>query len=299
MRRSLFVAALGTGALFAGVGARPKPNPTPTPTPNPAAEKLFARAKDWWRARKDVPYLDYAVLLRFKHNKYIFDDWWQCKFRTKDGAIRIERLVILEDEAKRLKGFPISIFGFKIGDTNPQAEPIRPEEPFIEPTANFGVLSRYSSNVYVTSEPTENPLLLPSPSASATPPREIGHVEVAGRDYDIRLVGEEELRYGRAIHLKLTPLHDPRFYRLRDLWLDTETDATVQLTVDGIYNGKPYDSVRWTVSYVPIDGHWYLQQLRGDNLHFGLDTNVEAMEIDFVDYHFPADVPPKTFDRLI
>jgi len=297
VKRSLFAAALGTGALVAAVGARPKPNPTPTPLPDPLAEKLFTRAKDWWRGRKELPYLEYGALVRYKYHRYIHDNWWQATFRTNDGALHLERLVVPEDDLKRLKGFPISIFGFTIGDTNPEADPIRVEVPLIEPTSNFGLLSRYQSAVVTNSEPTENPLLLPSPSATA--PREIGRVETAARDYDVRLVGDESLRYGEAHHLTLTPLHDPKLFRLRDLWIDKASGASVQLAVDGIYNGKPYDGIRWLVRYVPLGGRWYVQQLRGDNLHFGLDVNIEAMEIDFVDYHFPTDVPRQRFEQLL
>jgi hypothetical protein len=297
MKRALFAATLGTSALVAAVGARPKPSPSPTLPPDPVAEKLFARAKDWWRARKELPYLEYGALVRYKYHKYVHDNWWQATFRTGDGALHLERLVVFDDEAKRLKGFPITIFGFQLGDTNPEADVIRSEVPFIEPISNFGILSRYQSAVYVSSEPTENPLLLPSPSATAL--REIGRVEVSGRDYDVRIAGEESLRYGDATHLTLTPLRDPRLFRLRDLWIDKATGATVQLTVDGIYNGKPYDGVRWIVRYVPLGGRWYVQQLRGDNLHFGLNTNIDAMEIDFVDYHFPTEVPKERFERLL
>jgi len=71
------------------------------------------------------------------------------------------------------------------------------------------------------------------------------------------------------------------------------------LSVDGIFNGQPYDRVRWTARYVPLAGQWYLQQLRGDNLRFGLNVMIQAMEIDFVDYHFPSEVPQHTFDKLL
>ncbi|MBC5811170.1 MAG: hypothetical protein GIW95_10040 [Candidatus Eremiobacteraeota bacterium] len=71
------------------------------------------------------------------------------------------------------------------------------------------------------------------------------------------------------------------------------------MALDGIYNGKPYDGARWTVGYVPLGGQWYLQQVRAENLRFGFNVNIEAMEIDFVDYRFPADLPKYTFDTLL
>ena len=272
MKRASFARALALAAAAIGTGAaRPVPVPTLTPPPDPQAERLYARAKEWWRQRKDVPYAIYGMLIRYKHSGHIFDNWWDAAYRSQDGALRLHHIAVPEDDAKRLRGFPIEIFGFKIGDTNPDAEPIRLEEPFIEPTSDLGVLARYASRVFVSSEATENPLLIPEPAG--TPLREVGRVEVATRDYDVRIVGDESLRYGESIHLKLTPLRDPRVY--------------------------PYDGVRWTVHYVPLDGRWYLQQLRGDNLRFGLNVAIQAMEIDFVDYHFPSDVPQHTFDKLI
>lgn len=298
MKRATFARVLTLAAAAIGSGAaRPRPAPTTLPPPDPQAERLFARAKEWWRQRKDAPYFTYATLIRYKHSGHIFDNWWEVAFRTKDGAIRLKHIAIPEDDAKRLRGFPIEIFGFKIGDTNPDADPIRLEEPFIEPTSDFGLLSRYSSRVNPSSEATENPLLLPEPSGSPLP--EISRQEVTTRDYDVRIVGEEALRYGDSIHLSLTPLRDPRVYRLRDLWIEQTTYATMQLSVDGIFNGRPYDGVRWTVRYVPLGGQWYLQQLRGDDLRFGLNVMIQAMEIDFVDYRFPSDVPQHTFDKLL
>ena len=114
------------------------------------------------------------------------------------------------------------------------------------------------------------------------------------------LVGQEQLQYGLAYHLVLTPLHDPAIYRLRDLWIDTTNDVTLRMRIQGLLNGKPYDSVPWTVDYVPIDGHYYLQQIKCDTaLRFGADTIIPAMEIDYVDYHFPANVPPVEFQKIL
>ena len=309
MKRTSFAAglALASGAAAFALGprslsARPGPTPTPLPPPDPEAERIFAAAKAWWQKRKDLPYLEYGALVRYRHKGHVINNWWDATFRSSDGALPLERIAVPEDEEKRLKGFPITFYGIRIFDTNPDAEPIQVQEPDVEPNSNFGLLSRYSSRVFVSSEPTENPLANPSPAATATPLREIGRVAARSGDYDVRIVGDEALRYGEATHLKLTPLHDPKQFRLRDLWVDKATGATSQLVVQGIYNGKPYDGVPWTVSYVPIDGRWYVQQLRnGDGLHFGfgLEVYIDAMEIDLVDYHFPKDVPKETFQKLL
>jgi len=52
------------------------------------------------------------------------------------------------------------------------------------------------------------------------------------------------------------------------------------------------------VRYIELNGQNYLQQIYADApLHFGFDTTVPKFEFDFVDYHYPADVPKFTFDR--
>jgi hypothetical protein len=303
VKRNDFVRAAALGAMGLGLGARPhtpptpEPGPTPIPTPDAEAERLFGLTKEWWRGRKDAPYLSYGALIRYKSGPHVFDNWWNATFRTSDRAIKLERIPIPDDEAKRLRGFPITIFGFKIADTNADAEPIRVEVPQIDPTSDFGIVSKIRSNVTVSAEPTDNPLLEPSPGATGL--REIGQVEVALRDYDVRLVGEETLRDGDTYHLKLTPLRDPGTNRLRDIWMHKETSATLQLNVGGIFNGLPYDRLVWTVLYVQLGDRWYVQQVRTGNMHFGLDTNIDAMEFDFVDFRFPADVPAFTFDKLL
>jgi hypothetical protein len=300
MQRGRFLKASALAASGLALGARrPAPSPSPMPSPDPEADRIFGAARGWWQARTDLPYLSYGALIRYKHGPHVWDNWWNATLRTKDHALKLDRIAIPADEAKRLKGFPITIFGFKIADTNSDAEPIRVELPQLDPTSDFGVLARYRSDINVNSEATPNPLNEPEPKPSATPLKEIGSVQAYTRDYDVRLLGEETLRYGDAYHLKLTPLRDPQVFRLRDLWVGKTDYATQQMVIAGIFHGRPYDSVPWTVIYVPIESRWYVQQIRAANLHFGLDINIDAMEFDFVDYHFPADVPQFTFDRLL
>jgi hypothetical protein len=292
-----------TACAFVGLLAATAPPPTPMPTQDAAAEALFAKAKAVWKDRTDVPYLRYGALIRYLHNGHVFDNWWDANVRTSDGQIDLMRLVDADEEHRRLSGIPFSIFGFTIFDTNPDSEPIRLEEPRIEPNTNFGIFNKYGETrgsleaPLPESERTPYPQQSPSPEASGDL-REIGHVEATTRDYLITEVGIEKLRDGSAMHLKLQPLHDPTYLRLRDLWIDPATYRTMQLRVAGILDGEPYDQVTWTVTYVEVSGRNYLQQVVADApLHFGFDTVIPKFEIDLVDYHFPVDVPKYTFDK--
>lgn len=268
------------------------PAPSPTPSPNAAAEALFARAKAYWQARTDVPYLRYGALVRYEHNRHVFDNWWDAYERTSDKTIGLTPLIDPVENNRRIAGVPFSIFGVKIFDTNPDAEPVRLDEPRIDPTSSFGVAG--SASKVTMPEPVASD---PSPAASGEL-REITSVAVASRAYQIELVGSERLDGVDALHLTLVPLREPAVNRLRDLWLDPTTYRTIQLNVQGILNGKPYDAVEWTVRYTLVEGREYLQQLVADEpLHFGLDTTIPRFEFDFVDYHFPPTVPQFTFDR--
>lgn len=306
--RTLGVAALLALASFSAAGGAPTPAAVASPIPDPAAERAFARARDVWRARTDLPYVRYGALVRYEHNGHVFDNWWDVYYRAADGALGLTALHDVEEENHRLRGVPFSIFGVKIFDTNRDAEPIRLDEPRIDPASSFGVLTRFGVSVVPRPSVTPKagsigegtfPDFTTRPTESPVPElREITRVEATSREYDIRLAGTETVAGASTLHLTLEPLHDPKLNRLRDLWLDPQTYRTVQARVQGILSGKPYDGIPWTVRYVLVDGREYIQQIVADRpLDFGIDTKVPKLEFDFVDYHFPTEVPKFTFDR--
>lgn len=290
--------ALVCAATFTLLGA--KPVATPTPSPDAEGDRLFARAKLAWRERTDVRYVRYGALVRYLHDGHVFDNWWDAYLRTSDGAVSLQRIVDQDEEKRRLRGVPFSIFGLKIFDTNPDAEPIRLDDPRIDPTSSFGIVTRDAAPAEPAGAPTVQPFAFPSaaPDPQSTGFREITRVEANARDYHVTRLADETVSGATAIHLHLEPLRDPGINRLRDLWLDPATYQTVQTNVQGILSGKPYDGVLWTIRYVQVDGREYVQQIVADEpLHFGIDTTLPKFEFDFVDYHFPADVPKFTFDR--
>jgi hypothetical protein len=171
-------------------------------------------------------------------------------------------------------------------DSNRNSEPIHLDPPKISPIASFGIAGR-----------TQISIVPPNPSPSSAL-RTIGSVTANTRDYRVDLIGAETLLGTSTFHLKLTPLHDPKIYRLRDLWVDPQTFRTVELRVQGLLHGEPYDRVEWTVRYVELRGRNYVQQITADGpLRFGLNTVIPTFEFDFVDYHYPSEVPKYTFDR--
>ena len=296
LRRLALAGALGAMLVIlvpARPSAAPDPAPSTTPSPNPRAERIFAKAREAWHTRDDVPYLRYGALVRYLSGRHIFDNWWDAYYRSRDGAIALEQIHDAAEENRRLAGVPFSIFNLKLFDTNPDAEPIRIDEPRIDPISSFGMISRFAE--LSQSAPSGAPS--PAPTNEF---REITRVEANTRDYQVELANDQSFGDQPALHLTLTPLRDGKNNRLRDLWIDPVTYRTIALTTQGILSGKPYDGVRWTVRYVVLEGRNYVQQIVADEpLHFGLDTTIPKFEFDFVDFHFPADVPRMTFDRTV
>ncbi len=287
----------------------------------PSADSIFFHAKDAWRTRQEAPYVAFNLRERYEWRGRTHDNWWQVAYRDRDRMLALRRVIVADDEARRLRGSPISL-NLRVHrgliradsfDTNPNADAFPILEPQIEPNASFGLLRREPKAALVGTAtpmpdatpfaaPTPAPTAAPSPRALATekPLREVAHIEAVARDYAIALAGTEHVRGTDAYHLTLTPLRSPHVYRLRDLWVDMANYATVQLAVQGIFEGKPYDDARWTVAYTPIAGRYYVQQIRtDDSLRFGLDRVVTGLEFDFVAYELPVSLPAMTFQRML
>ncbi len=317
MRGARFaLAALLCVAMLGAARPTPTPEPSPPPftvlptpepeatetvaasfgSPDPIAERYYRLARDAWRASDNVTFVHYGALVRYEHNHHVFDNWWDAYYRPSDGAFGLERLTDPDEDKRRLGGVPFSIFGVTIFDTNKDSEPISLSEPRIEPTYAFGIVPEPSPlpSGGLAPEPTA----LPSPGDSGL--KQIAVVASANRSYEIRYVGTSRIGDVDALHLTFTPLRDPSTYRLRELWIDPTTYRTMQLRVQGILNGEPYDKVSWIAHYVELDGHNYLQQIVADApLHFGFGTTIPKLEFDFFDYHFPKTVPPLTFGSKI
>jgi hypothetical protein len=256
-------------------------------------ESLFLHAKEAWRSRTEAPFVSYGVRTRYEDGGRIMDTWYQVSYRASDGALAVDRIHLPGDEA-RLRGAAFSIFGVTLFDTNPDAQVATAlREPAIEPAFTFGLMPRaYRSPVVpVPGDPT------PAPVPGEL--REIGRVIAINREYRVTLVGLDHLRYGEAYHLALVPVREPRENRLRDIWIATGTFVMLQERVAGILDTKPYDAATWTITYVPLAGRMYLQQIRADDaLRFG-ERHVVNFQLDFVDYRFPSRLPDYAFDHWL
>jgi len=276
-------------------------------------DAIFARAKDAWRSRAEAPFVTFDLRERYDWRGAIHDNWWHASYRDTDRALALARLVVPSDEAQRLRGSPIALdFHWHHGtgradslDTNKDADAFPVLDPLIEPNASFGLRARdpkpelAGASTLAPAPPSPVPQALTGTAGDASL-RELARVEAVARDYTIASAGIERVRGADSYHLTLTPLRAPKINRLRDLWVDARTFATLRLAVAGLFDGKPYEDARWLVTYVDFGGRPYVQQIRTDEtLRFGLDRFVAGLAYDFVGYGFPATLPPLTFERML
>ena len=255
------------------------------------ADSLFSHAKEAWRARTEAPFVSYAVRARYGFHNHTYDDWFQLVYRASDGALSVHPILIPGETDRKERGVPVYLFGLKIFDTNPDADPITMREPAIAPAFTFGLVP-HAFLPFVPPAPGD-----PTPEPEQARLREIGRVIASNREYRVIFKGVDRLRYGEAYHLGLEPLRDPEVNRLRDVWIAKDSYLLMRERVAGIFDSRPYDRASWTVEFVPVDGRTYIQQVRtDDDLHFGIER-IAHMQLDFVDYRFPADVPAYTFER--
>jgi hypothetical protein len=115
--------------------------------------------------------------------------------------------------------------------------------PMLSPTFTFGLARRGAA----TDRPERN--VEPSPSGFKI----IGSAESVARDYRVSLLGVEPYDRGQAYHLALSPERDPKKFRLRELWVDTESFALLKIVSAGNFNQGPALGARWLTTFQTLD----------------------------------------------
>ncbi|MDQ2681178.1 MAG: hypothetical protein M3Y21_09205 [Candidatus Eremiobacteraeota bacterium] len=240
---------------------------------------IFAGARAYWEAQRYPRNIEYVVVIRVsdgavKTNHYVTD------YQARTNLIYVDP-VSSEERAHPhyVRGeFNFGIMGAPIGKPDPPTDWLG--VPIIAPNYSFGI-AHYTPPQQLTDKQLiaiirreyPNPMPTPTPKASSSL-KIIGDVTATHRHYEMHLLGTEPYAEGLAYHLALRPLEDPGKYRLRELWIDTKTGATVKLVSAGNFTDGPETSVRWTVTFKQIAGVQYI------------DTETSDGPLNFYGRHF-------------
>ncbi len=242
----------------------------------PSPYDIFARARAFWSAQIYPSYLAYDVVVRVDEGASPKTERYASEYDATDDAIWVDSVSDYETaHPVKVKGFNFGILGFEL------SKPLPPVDflgvPMLAPTFSFGMApfvpaaaaAGHDSARLVAAVRAQfhdpNPHA-PSAASQPLPPglHQIGSVTAFKRDYRVALLGIESIDGRPCYHLALTPLHNAKSYRLRQLWIDEQTYATAQLREALNFVNGPGTDVPWTVRFVQVDGAQYIASENAD-----------------------------------
>ncbi|NNM99365.1 MAG: hypothetical protein HKL91_06170 [Candidatus Eremiobacteraeota bacterium] len=110
----------------------------------------------------------------------------------------------------------------------------------------------------------------------------IADVVAYARRYVITLAGEDTIGTHRCYHLVLRPVQVSGSYRLRDLWIDTKTFATIRARIALNFVTGPGTHIPWTIDFADIRGARYITSERADAPYRYAGRVYDRVKIHFV-----------------
>lgn len=249
--------------------------------------EIFENALKELRAMQPPPFVNFVVTTRSTIRGKAFVEAFRSSVRTSDDLVNTHSIPIASTNK------PESPYGWNINipllsQLFRQRKGGNYDEPFgvpqISPLYSFGLRPPAPAQFSRT-----RPVATPSADIKT-----LGHIRTVGRDYDASLVGTEPFFNRYVYHLKLTPLGDPKVYRLRELWVDTQAFIIWKLHVDGIFDHGAATTVPWDVYFTIVEGHWFMAlETTSASLHTGgflagtPETMYDGVSYRFSDFVFP------------
>jgi hypothetical protein len=230
-------------------------------------DKLFARAKRFFRAQRRPPFTVYSIERKSKLdgfsdglNSYTLRIW----YRASDGAALSRRI-----------------------DTDPMGN-----LQYIEPKFN-GAIDPGPPEADIFALPAfVGPTAAPAVAASGTPLPVIGSVTASGEyDYKVVRVVPETMGKDDVYHLYLEPRRDPDRNRLREIWIDRDTALLRRaLANDRLYVGTEIIFDLFDIRYGPVGSRWGIAQIDGASNALD-DGSHDTVHYRFYDVTYPETLP--------
>jgi hypothetical protein len=232
--------------------------------------------------------VSFLVTARSTVNGKQFVESYRSNARTSDGVVSTHSVpVTTTNQPENPWGWRVNIP--IIGSLFPSQRKGNYSQPFgvpeISPMYVFGLLP---------SKPAVFPgMRTPEPDVDT---KSLGRILTVARDYDATLLGIEQYRSRWVYHLKLTPIDRPDFYRLREVWVDTQAFIIWKLQSAGIFDAGPATTVPWDAEYSIVDGHWFMVSestastiKTGGFLANTPAVNYEGIAYTFSDFSYPVE----------
>lgn len=241
-------------------GQSTSPTQSSAGEPQPVdAAIVLRKARNFWNRAQYPRYVSYTITVKSSISGRVLLQHYRALYSTETNVTRVnytsfeESLhpVVPHGAALQVR-FKISLGGSETikkdvvsADTFPDYAGV----PILSPIYNFGLSSvpRHSSDY---SEPSDL--------------KTIADVRSSNADYSVVMSGIEAVNGEEIYHLQLAPLRSPQQYRIRDLWVDAKTGATLKMTVATNFQAPKALNGPWTITYQTVGGLQYLSSERAD-----------------------------------
>lgn len=229
-----------------------------------AAEEAYRRARVAWSAIVYPNAVSFVttVLLRRAGSEVVSHYRGEEEFLT--GDLHVDR-VSDEERARPTSGsaakppFDVnissgrSVFGAKSEQAVAFQAPVGPSKSVKELLGAPRLSTAYAFGL------RDGVPMTASDTATRSTLKTIGSVSVVSRNYEISCLASTDDDAG-LIHLGLRPTHDPGRLRIRQLWIDPHTFATVKMQTAGNFSDGPPTRTEWVITYKQVDGVTYIDR---------------------------------------
>jgi hypothetical protein len=234
---------------------------------------IFARARAVWSLQHYPHYLSYTIAVQVTERGVDKTKHYHLSYDSQTDNIDVNPV---SDEEKAAPPVPTgflwhlkpkrqfqTLFDKKVGNPGEAVDYLG--VPKLAPTYSFGM----GANAGTEDGRNDDALVAqiraqyndPMPAAkdreltSDGKLKSIASVTSRAHNYTIQLDGVETIAGTPCYHLTLKPNGNPRVFRLRDLWVDTQTFQTRQLVTDGNFTAS---AVPWLITFESVGGALYI-----------------------------------------
>jgi hypothetical protein len=242
---------------------------------DPDPYQLYAHARAIWLSQRYPGYVSYTIAVTVNENGVVKTAHYRATYDATHDRIYMDGV----SEEERAKphvptGTNITLEPKRQWMTLFQKHVGHPEEavdylgvPMLTPNYSFGIAAYVPAVATSASDQTalveeirrqfNDPMSAEKEQqlSAAAGLKEIGRVVSVDRDYAITYRGLDVVGGRQAYHLTLRPMRSSAKLRLRDLWIDAQTFATLKLITQGNFLNS---DVPWVVTFATIDGAQYI-----------------------------------------
>jgi hypothetical protein len=230
---------------------------------------IFAQARERWESARYPSQLAYDVVVSVTHRGTASTSHYHLYYDSRANSVKVNA-VSDEELAHPYTPHGINTFFNFFGGAIPMSAPQHTFDflgvPILAPNYSFGIAPYIAASSSIDSAELvreirrefHDPPKPGTPAAANSPLKTIASVDVVRRHYVIELNGTTLVDAHQDYDLRLRPVRDPGAYRLREVWIDTQTFATDRLISQGNFVHSGMTGVPWTVTFRQLDGAPYI-----------------------------------------